>query len=114
MESFIETCHYCNGSGYVDYDLNKTNIPYEQHVIEEDCENCSGKGVIRDTEAIIERIEAINDMIYVFQQKMKIHERLIPELRRGYLDQLADKYQDQVDTYSRAIGRLQNYKKKFI
>ena len=112
MESFIETCYYCNGSGYVDYDLNKTNIPYQQHLIEESCDNCSGHGVIRDTEAIIERIQAVNEMIYVFQQKMKIHQRLIPELRRGYLNELADKYEDKVDTYARAIARLIQYKQK--
>ena len=112
MESFIETCYYCNGSGYVDYDLNKTNIPYQQHLIEESCENCSGHGVIRDTQAIIERIQAVNEMIYVFQQKMKIHQRLIPELRRCYLNELADKYEDKVDTYARAIARLIQYKQK--
>ena len=53
-------------------------------------------------------------MIYVLKAKMKINQRLIPELRRGYLDQLADKYENQIDTYARAIGRLQNYKKKFL
>jgi hypothetical protein len=44
---------------------------------------------------------------------MKLNQRLIPELRRGYLFELADKYENQIDTYARAIGRLQNYKKKF-
>jgi len=60
------------------------------------------------------KIEKIEDMIYVLKAKMKINQRLIPELRRGYLDQLADKYEDQIDTYARAIGRLENYKKKFL
>lgn len=60
------------------------------------------------------KIEKIEDMIYVLKAKMKINQRLIPELRRGYLDQLADKYENQIDTYARAIGRLQNYKKKFL
>lgn len=110
MESFIETCYFCNGSGYVDYDLNKTHIPYEQHLIEESCDNCSGSGKLKDIDAIMERIEGINDMIYGFQQKMKIHQRLIPELRRCYLNELADKYEDKVDTYARAIGRLKQYK----
>lgn len=111
MESFIETCHFCNGSGYVDYDLNKTHIPYEQHLIEEDCDNCSGQGIVRDNEAIIEKID---DMIHIFKWKMKVNQRLIPELRSGYLNELADKYEYQIDIYSRAIGRLQNYKKKFL
>ena len=114
MESFIETCYFCNGSGYVDYDLNNTNTPYEQNLIQEDCDNCSGKGVIKDIDAITHKIESINEMIYGFQQKMKIHQRLIPELRRCYLNELADKYEDKIDTYSRAIGRLKNYKIKFI
>lgn len=60
------------------------------------------------------KIEKIEDMIYVLKAKMKVNQRLIPELRRGYLDQLADKFENQVDTYARAIGRLENYKKKFI
>ena len=60
------------------------------------------------------KIEKIEDMIYVLKAKMKINQRLIPELRRGYLDQLADKYENQIDTYARAIGRLENYKKKFL
>jgi hypothetical protein len=59
------------------------------------------------------KIEKIDDMIYSFQYKMKLNQRLIPELRRGYLFELADKYEDKIDTYARAIGRLQNYKKKF-
>lgn len=111
MESFIEKCEYCNGSGYIDYDLNKTNIPYEQHLIEEDCDNCSGKGFIKNNDHIIEKID---DMIYIFKWKMKNNQRLIPELRLGYLNELADKYEYQIDIYSRAIGRLQNYKKKFL
>lgn len=60
------------------------------------------------------KIEKIEDMIYVLKAKMKINQRLIPDLRRGYLDQLADKFENQVDTYARAIGRLENYKKKFL
>lgn len=59
------------------------------------------------------KVELIEDMIHVLKYKIKVNQRLIPELRRGYLDQLADKYEDQIDTYARAIGRLQNYKKKF-
>jgi hypothetical protein len=53
-------------------------------------------------------------MIHVLKYKMKVNQRLIPDLRRGYLDQLADKFEDQIDTYARAIGRLENYKKKFL
>lgn len=60
------------------------------------------------------KIEKIEDMIYVLKAKMKVNQRIIPELRRGYLDQLADKYEDKIDTYARAIGRLENYKKKFL
>lgn len=59
------------------------------------------------------KIEKIEDMIYVLKAKMKINQRIIPQLRRGFLDQLADKYENQIDTYARAIGRLENYKKKF-
>jgi hypothetical protein len=60
------------------------------------------------------KIEKIEDMIYVLKAKMKVNQRLIPDLRRGYLDRLADKFENQVDTYARAIGRLENYKKKFL
>ena len=74
MESFIETCYFCNGSGYVDYDLNNTNTPYEQNLIQEDCDNCSGKGVIKDIDAITHKIESINEMIYGFQQKAILHQ----------------------------------------
>ncbi len=59
------------------------------------------------------KVELIEDMIHVLKYKMKVNQRIIPDLRRGYLDQLADKFEDQIDTYARAIGRLQNYKKKF-
>jgi hypothetical protein len=60
------------------------------------------------------KVELIEDMIHVLKYKMKVNQRIIPDLRRGYLDQLADKFEDQIDTYARAIGRLQNYKKKFL
>jgi len=60
------------------------------------------------------KVELIEDMIHVLKYKMKVNQRLIPDLRRGYLDQLADKFEDQIDTYARAIGRLENYKKKFL
>lgn len=60
------------------------------------------------------KIEKIEDMIYVLKAKMKVNQRIIPQLRRGYLDQLADKYEDQIDTYAKTIGRLENYKKKFL
>ena len=88
MESFIQECHYCNGSGYVDFH--------------------------NDCEANVKAIESINDIIYVFQQKMKMWNRMIPDLRRCCFDELADKYEDQIDTYAKAIGRLENYKKKFL
>lgn len=60
------------------------------------------------------KIEKIEDMIYVLKAKMKINQRIIPELRRCYFYELADKYEDKIDTYARAIGRLENYKKKFL
>lgn len=60
------------------------------------------------------KVELIEDMIHVLKYKMKVNQRIIPDLRRGYLDQLADKFEDQIDTYARAIGRLENYKKKFL
>lgn len=61
-----------------------------------------------------DKVERIEDMIHCLKWKMKVNQRIIPQLRRGYLDQLADKYEDQIDTYARAIGRLQNYKRKFL
>lgn len=88
MESLIQECHYCNGSGYVDFN--------------------------HDYDAKRQALESINEMIYVFQKKMKMYDRMIPDLRRCYFEELADKYEDKIDTYARAIARLQNYKKKFI
>jgi uncharacterized protein Yka (UPF0111/DUF47 family) len=44
--------------------------------------------------------------------RIKMYQSLIPDLKRSGLNQLADKYDDRIDTCARAIGRLTIYKNK--
>jgi hypothetical protein len=41
-----------------------------------------------------------------------MHSDFIMQLKKGYLHELANKYNDRLDTCARALGRLMNYKRK--
>ena len=60
----------------------------------------------------LEKIENVNAIIDGFMYRIKMYQSLIPELKRSGLNQLADKYDDRIDTCARAIGRLTIYKNK--
>jgi len=62
----------------------------------------------------LEKIENVNAIINGFTYRIKMYQSLIPDLKRSGLNQLAEKYDDRIDTCARAIGRLENYKKKFL
>ena len=60
----------------------------------------------------LEKIENVNAIIDGFMYRIKMYQSLIPDLKRSGLNQLADKYDDRIDTCARAIGRLTIYKNK--
>lgn len=60
----------------------------------------------------LEKIENVNAIIDGFIYRIKMYQSLIPDLKRSGLNQLADKYEDRIDTCARAIGRLTIYKNK--
>lgn len=112
MKDLVRDCQECNGWGQVTIDINDTDIPYEQDVIEYECMSCSGTGMELDPKLIEERIEEVSDMILGMQTRMRMHSDFIMQLKKGYLHELADKYVYKLDTCARALGRLNNYKKK--
>ncbi len=87
-------------------------IPYLQDIVDYECMSCTGTGVELDKDQVKERIEEITDMIEGMHIRMNGHSRFIMQLKKGLLHELADKYVDRLDTCSRALGRLINYKKK--
>lgn len=60
----------------------------------------------------LEKIENINAIIDGFMYRIKMYQSLIPDLKRSGLYELAEKYDDRIDTCARAIGRLTIYKNK--
>lgn len=60
----------------------------------------------------LEKIENVNAIIDGFMYRIKMYQSLVPDLKRSGLNQLADKYDDRIDTCARAIGRLTIYKNK--
>jgi len=51
-------------------------------------------------------------MIEGMQTRMRLHSEFIMTAKKGLLHELAEKYVYRLDTCSRALGRLINYKKK--
>ena len=62
-------------------------------------------------ELIKERINEVNWMIEGMQTRMRMHSDFIMQLKKGYLHELANKYNDRLDTCARGLGRLMNYKR---
>jgi uncharacterized protein Yka (UPF0111/DUF47 family) len=60
----------------------------------------------------LEKIENVNAIIDGFMYRIKMYQSLVPELTRAGLYELAEKYDDRIDTCARAIGRLTIYKNK--
>ena len=60
----------------------------------------------------LEKIENVNAIIEGFIYRIKMYQSLIPDLKRSGLNELANKYDDRIDTCARAIGRLTIYKNK--
>ena len=60
----------------------------------------------------LEKIENVNAIIDGFMYRIKMYQSLIPDLKRSGLNELAEKYDDRIDTCARAIGRLTIYKNK--
>jgi hypothetical protein len=73
---------------------------------------CDGKGLQLDKDEVEDRIGIIDDMIEGMQTRMRLHSDFIIQLKKGYLNELAEKYVYRLDTCSRGLGRLLNYKRK--
>lgn len=112
MKSLFMNCPECYGDGYVTIDLNDTHIPYEQNPVDFTCMSCDGKGLALDKDEVEDRIGIIDDMIEGMQTRMRLHSDFIKTANKGYLPNLAKKYNDRLDTCARALGRLINYKRK--
>lgn len=112
MKSLFMNCPECDGAGYVTIDLNDTHIPYEQNPVDFTCMSCDGKCIAIDKDEVEERIYQIDDMIEGMQTRMRLHSEFIMTAKKGLLHELAEKYVYRLDTCSRALGRLINYKRK--
>ena len=112
MKSLFMNCPECDGVGYVTIDLNDTHIPYEQNPVDFTCMSCDGKCIAIDKDEVEERIYQIDDMIEGMQTRMRLHSEFIMTAKKGLLHELAEKYVYRLDTCSRALGRLINYKRK--
>lgn len=112
MKDLSRDCQECNGWGTITIEHNGTEIPYLQDIVDYECMSCTGTGEQLDPELVQERIEEINDMILGMQTRMRMHSDFIMQLKKGYLHELANKYNDRLDTCARALGRLMNYKRK--
>lgn len=112
MKSLFMNCPECDGAGYVTIDLNDTHIPYEQNPVDFTCMSCDGKCIAIDKDEVEERIYQIDDMIEGMQTRVRLHSDFIMTAKKGLLHELAEKYVYRLDTCSRALGRLINYKKK--
>ena len=112
MKSLFMNCPECDGAGYVTIDLNDTHIPYEQNPVDFTCMSCDGKCIAIDKDEVEERIYQIDDMIEGMQTRVRLHSDFIMTAKKGLLHELAEKYVYRLDTCSRALRRLINYKKK--
>jgi len=112
MKDLVRDCQECNGWGTITIEHNGTEIPYLQDVVEYECMSCTGTGAELDPELVKERIDEVNWMIEGMQTRMRLHSEFIMTAKKGLLHELAEKYVYRLDTCSRALGRLINYKKK--
>ena len=112
MKDLSRDCRECNGWGTVTIEHNGTEIPYLQDVVDYECMSCTGMGAEIDPELVEERIQEVNDMILGMQTRMRMHSEFIMQLKKGMLNELAEKYVYKLDTCARALGRLMNYKRK--
>lgn len=112
MKDLVKHCNECDGWGTITIEHNGTEIPYLQNIVDYECMSCTGTGVQLDPDLVEERIQEINDMILGMQTRMRLHSDFIIQLKKGYLHELANKYVDRLDTCSRGLGRLLNYKRK--
>jgi DnaJ-domain-containing protein 1 len=112
MKDLTTHCNECDGWGKITIEHNGTEIPYLQNIVDYECMSCSGTGEQIDSELVKELIEDIEWMIEGMQTRMRMHSDFIMQLKKGYLHELANKYNDRLDTCSRALGRLMNYKRK--
>lgn len=112
MKDLVKHCNECDGWGTITIEHNGTEIPYLQNIVDYECMSCTGTGVQLDPDLVEERISQINDMILGMQTRMRLHSDFIIQLKKGYLHELANKYVDRLDTCSRGLGRLLNYKRK--
>ena len=112
MKDLVRDCQECNGWGTITIEHNGTEIPYLQNVVDYECMSCSGTGEQLDPELIRERIDEVNDMIEGMETRIRMHSDFIMQLKKGYLHELAQKYVYKLDTCSRALNRLKQYKQK--
>lgn len=112
MKDLTRDCQECDGWGTITIEHNGTEIPYLQDIVDYECMSCSGTGAQLDTDLVEERIGIIDDMIQGMQTRMRLHSDMIMTCKKGLLHELAQKYNDKLDTCSRGLGRLLNYKRK--
>jgi hypothetical protein len=114
MKNLTKDCQECNGWGTITIEHNDTDIPYLQDVVDYECMSCTGTGAELDPELIKERIEELNDMILGMQTRLRTLSDFIKLANKGYLPNLAQKYNDRLELCSCGLGRLLNYKRKLI
>lgn len=109
MKKFIE-CDYCDGDGFVIEELSGKLEPWlheERHV---DCMKCERTGKVINSEYL----EWIDELIDGMKTRITLHCQTAMLCKKGMLDKLANKYVERMDLCSRALGRLQQYRKKLV
>lgn len=110
MKKFFKECAGCNGSGkqgeFTTWDCDPRRIN------EWTCEDCGGEGNFLDQDELDCRLFEVKEMIDGLSIRIGIFKDMANKCRLGYLDNLANKFDNRIDTLQRAIKRLTEYKFK--
>jgi len=108
MEKFNTNCGNCDGWGQIN--ISHHPEPYEANII--NCNDCGGYGYTYDIDKIKETIEDIESMISGMSSRIKHFQWTVIQCNRGMLYELADKYENRLESCSRGLSRLHQYRNK--
>jgi hypothetical protein len=110
MKKFFKYCESCDGTGTQGETIT---APYNSNdVVEWTCEECNGECQILDIDELECRLFEVKEMIDGLSIRIGIFKDMANKCRLGYLDSLANKFENRIDTLQRGIKRLTEYKFK--
>lgn len=110
MEKFFKDCTGCGGTGVQGKSIL---APYDpKDLVEWTCEDCHGEAQVLDEEELDCRLFEVKEMIDGLSIRIGIFKDMANKCRLGYLDNLANKFENRIDTLQRGIKRLTEYKLK--